>query len=86
MRLLRRKAPRLHLCNRGVVLDIQVYFNIFDFMHTLFCGFGIFIFLSILFGERKFCEVKVSRNYLPDFIAAWTAVKRAIRTQKHKNL
>ena len=31
-------------------------------MHTLFCGFGIFIFLSILFGERKFCEVKVSRN------------------------
>ena len=31
----------------------------------LFCGFGIFIFLSILFGERKFCEVKVSRKFRP---------------------
>ena len=58
-------------------------------MHTLFCGFGIFIFLSILFGERKFCEVKVVWNYLPDFIAAFDAdskrgnfrfPKRPIRT------
>jgi hypothetical protein len=43
-------------------------------MHTLLCGFGIFIFLSILLGERKFCEVKVVWNYLPDFIAACPAV------------
>ena len=50
-------------------------------MHTLVGHFGIFIFLSILFGERKFCEVKVSRNYLPDFIAAWAAARRAMGTR-----
>ena len=50
-------------------------------MHTLFCGFGILIFLSILFGERKFCKVKVTWNYLPDFIAACAAARRAIGTR-----
>ena len=77
-----RKTPRLHFCNRGVVLNIEFYFNIFPFMHTLFGWFGVFILLSILFGERKFCEVKVSRNYLPDFIAACAAARRAIGTRK----
>jgi hypothetical protein len=76
------KTPRLHFCNRGVVLDIEFYFNIFPFMHTLFCGFGILVFLSILFCERKFCEVKVVWNYLPDFIAACAAARRAIGTRK----
>lgn len=76
-----QKTPRLHFCNRGASLDIQSYFNIFEFMHTLFCGFGIFIFLSILFGERKFCEVKVN-YFLPSLIAACAAARRAIGTRK----
>lgn len=46
-------------------------------MHTLFCGFGILIFLSILFGERNFYEIIVRWNCLPDLIAVCGAISKS---------
>lgn len=57
----------------SLFLEIEFYLNIFGTMHTLFGGFGIFIFFNILFCECKFCEIKIT-YFLPFFIAAYVAL------------
>ena len=52
-------------------------------MHSVLGGVGVQVFLRVGFGERKFSELEGLRNYfLPSFIAAWAAERRAIGTRK----
>lgn len=52
-------------------------------MHSVLGGVGVQVFLCVGFGERKFSKLEWLGSYfLPCFIAAWAAAKRAIGTRK----
>ena len=52
-------------------------------MHSVLGGVGVQIGLCVGFGERKFSKFEGLRNYfLPSFIAACAAARRAIGTRK----
>ena len=52
-------------------------------MHSVLGGVGVQIGLRVGFGKRKLSEFEGLRNYfLPSFIAAWAAARRAMGTRK----
>ena len=51
-------------------------------MHTVLCGIGIQVLLCILFCECELSKFGERNYFLPSFIAACAAARRAIGTLK----